>query len=259
MLPIEKRINYQILGNDTSPKLVFLHGIMGQGRNWSSIAKKFSKNFQCLIYDQRGHGKSSDPGDGVQLGDFARDLGELLDFLGWTEPIYLVGHSMGGRVALYFTDHNPERVKKLVIVDIGASANWDSMAGIIKQLEFVPVPFESRNQARSFMENEFLARYPNKMVMEFFYSSLVEEGGKMDWIFSKTLIRQSLEMARHKDYWAEFKNLPMPTLYIRGGESKHLKESEFVQVLQNNPNIQKAMEILKTISDFFNIEGRAQG
>ena len=141
MLPVEKRINYQILGKDTSPKLVFLHGIMGQGRNWGSIAKKFSKNFQCLIFDQRGHGKSRDPGAGVQLGDFAKDLEELLDFLGWTEPIHLVGHSMGGRVALYFTDHHPQRVKKLVIVDIGPSANWDSMAGIIEQLEFVPVPF----------------------------------------------------------------------------------------------------------------------
>ena len=76
MLPIEKRINYQILGNDTSPKLVFLHGIMGQGRNWLSIAKKFSKDFQCLIFDQRGHGKSHHPDQGFhkQLsGEFGLD------------------------------------------------------------------------------------------------------------------------------------------------------------------------------------------
>ncbi len=267
MLPIEKRINYQILGDDTSPKLVFLHGIMGQGRNWSSIAKKFSKNFQCLVYDQRGHGQSWHPEKGFQLGDYANDLSELLEHLGWDEPIYLVGHSMGGRVALYFADQHPELVKKLVIVDIGPSADWDSMQGILNQLESVPVPFSSRAEARSFMETQFLQKYPNKMVMEFFYSSLVEKEGKMDWIFSKELIRQSLEQSRHKDYWGEFKNLAMPTLYLRGGNSTHLKESEFIKVLENNLRIQgstvegaghwvhaeKPLETLRIIGDFFDI------
>ncbi len=270
MLPIEKRINYQILGDDTSPKLVFLHGIMGQGRNWLSIAKKFSKNFQCLVYDQRGHGKSWHPEKGFDLEDFSSDLEELLKALGWNQPIYLVGHSMGGRVALYFANKNPQWVKKLVIVDIGPAADWDSMQGILDQVDYVPVPFESRDQARSFMEQEFLKKYPNKMVMEFFYSSLVEqENGTMDWIFSKKLIRNSLEQSRHRDYWSEFKALSMPTLYLRGGRSTHLKESEFTKVLENNSNIQgstvegaghwvhaeKPRETLRTIDDFFNIAG----
>ncbi len=269
MLPIEKRINYQILGDDTSPKLVFLHGIMGQGRNWLSIAKKFSKDFQCLVFDQRGHGQSWHPDQGFQLGNYCEDLKSLLDHLGWKEPVYLVGHSMGGRVALFFADRYPKRIKKLVIVDIGPSANWDSMRGILEQLEFVPVPFESRDQARSFMENQFLEQYPNKMVMEFFYSSFQDRNGEVDWVFSKHLIQQTLEQSRHKDYWAEFKRLSMPTLYIRGGLSTHLKESEFIEVLKNNSNIQgwtvegaghwvhaeKPMETLKIIQDFFNIAG----
>jgi pimeloyl-ACP methyl ester carboxylesterase len=269
MLPIEKRINYQILGDDTSPKLVFLHGIMGQGRNWLTLAKKFSKDFQCLVYDQRGHGQSWHPDQGFQLGDFAKDLQELLDHLGWQEPIHLVGHSMGGRVALVFADQHPERVKSLVIVDIGASSDWESMQGILDQLEFVPVPFKDRKDARHFMENDFLQKYPNKMVMEFFYSSLVEREGQMDWIFDKNLIRQSLEQSRHRDYWGEFKSLSMPTLFLRGGASKHLEETEFIKVLENNPRIQgwtvegaghwvhaeKPLETLRIISDFFNIAG----
>lgn len=272
MLPIEKRIHYQIFGEDSSPKLVFLHGIMGQGRNWLSIAKKFSKNFQCLILDQRGHGQSFHPEKGFELGDFSKDLSDLLDHLGWKEPIYLVGHSMGGRVALTFANQHPDRVKKLVIVDIGPSANWDSMAAILEKLDFVPTPFTSRQQAREFMEQNFMARFPNKMVMEFFYSNLVERDGQWDWIFSKPMIRQTLEVSRYKDYWSEFKNLKMPTLYIRGGESKDLKESEFIEVLRNNPNIQgwtvegaghwvhaeKPMETLRVIDGFFNIAGESK-
>ncbi len=267
MLPIERRFNYQIFGEDSSPKLVFLHGIMGQGRNWQSIAKKFSKSFQCLIYDQRGHGKSFQPDSGVQVGDYSSDLRDLLDHLGWSEPVYLVGHSMGGRVALAFTDRFPERVKKLVIVDISPSSDWDSMQSILEKLNFVPVPFTSRAEARDFMENQFLQKFPNKMVMEFFYSNLIEKDSGFDWIFSKPIIQQSLEMARHKDYWGEFKNLKTPTLYVRGGDSTDLKEADFTQVLENNSNItgqvvegaghwvhaEKPMETLRIIGEFFNI------
>jgi esterase len=267
MLPVEKRLNYQILGSDSSPKLVFLHGIMGQGRNWLSIAKKFSKQFQCLVYDQRGHGRSFHPNQGFELGDFSKDLHELLESIGWKEPIHLVGHSMGGRVALSYASQNPERLKKLVIVDIGPSANWDSMQSILEKLDFVPTPFLSRSDARDFMENQFLSRYPNKMVMEFFFSNLVDREGKYDWIFSKNLIRQSLELSRYKDYWGEFKSLQVPTLYIRGSESTDLKEEEFIKVLKNNPRIrgwtvegaghwvhaEKPLETIKIIGEFFNI------
>lgn len=273
MLPVEKRLNYQIFGDDSSPKLIFLHGIMGQGRNWGSIARKFSKNFQCLVYDQRGHGKSFHPEQGFQLDDFSNDLEDLLNHLGWTEPVYLVGHSMGGRVVLNFAVQNPDWIKKLVIVDISPAASWETMAGILEKLDFVPTPFADRDQARAFMESQFLQKYPNKMIMEFFYSSLVSRPEGLNWVFSKPFIRQVLESSRFKDYWSEFKSLRCPTLYLRGGQSQDLQESEFIQVLENNSNIQgwtvegaghwvhaeKPMETLRIIEKFFNIAGLSQG
>lgn len=255
---------YQIFGEDSSSKLVFLHGIMGQGRNWMSIAKKFSTQYQCLIYDQRGHGRSIQPDSGYQIDDYVEDLRQLLDHLGW-QKIKLVGHSMGGRVALLFADRYPERVEKLVIVDIGPNSDWTSMGGVLEKLDFVPVPFTDRAAAREFMENEFLSKYPNKMVMEFFYSNLAERNGQYDWIFSKSAIRQSLETARHKDYWAEFKNLEMPTLFLRGENSPDLPREDFAKVLQANPRIkgveiagaghwvhaEKPLEAIRIIDEFF--------
>jgi len=267
VLENQKDLNYQIIGEDTSPKLVFLHGIMGQGRNWLSIAKKFSKNYQCLVFDQRGHGKSSHPTDGFQLTDYAEDLRKLLTDVDWKEPAHLVGHSMGGRVALYFTDQYPGLVKSLTIVDIGPTSDWQSMSSILEKLDFVPVPFASRSEARHFLENQFLEKYPSKMLMEFFYSNLVEQNGQYDWTFSKHLIRQTLELARYKDYWGEFKALQLPTLLIRGQLSTDLSAEDYKKVLASNPKIQgqevrgaghwvhaeKPRETIKIIEDFFNI------
>jgi esterase len=267
VMPIEEFINYQILGQDSSAKLVFLHGIMGQGRNWLSIAKKFSSQFQCLLFDQRGHGQSAQPTSGYGLDDYVEDLKSLLDSLKWHDPIYLIGHSMGGRVALMFANKYPERLEKLVIVDIGASSNWQSMQSILEKVDFVPTPFDDRKQARDYLENEFMTRYKNAMVMEFFYSNLVDKQGSYDWTFSKDGIRQTLELARYKDYWSEFKALSMPSLLIRGEKSTDLSRDEYLKILENNSHIQgeevkgaghwvhaeKPLETMKIIGNFFNI------
>lgn len=262
-----KFLNYQIIGQDSPSKLVFLHGIMGQGRNWQSIAKKFSADNQCLILDQRGHGQSMQPESGYQLDDYVEDLKSLLDQLGWVEPIKLVGHSMGGRVALMFAHKYPQLIEKLVIVDIGPSSDWQSMTSILEKLDSVPVPFESREQARQFFETEFMDKYQNKMLMEFFYSNLAEQNSQYNWVFSKEGIRQTLELARFKDYWAEFRELISPTLLIRGEKSTDLTQEDYQKLMANNPRIfgtvvegaghwvhaEKPLETLQIMGDFFNI------
>lgn len=260
--------NYQIIGKDSSPKLVFLHGIMGQGRNWGSIAKKFSQKYQCLIFDQRGHGQSHQPDKGYEIDDYVEDLKSLMLEVGWQAPVRVVGHSMGGRVALMFAEKYPKWVKQLVIVDIGPSSNWQSMASILDKLESVPVPFNSRGEARAYLEGPFTEKYKSPMLMEFFYSNLVSRNDQYDWVFSKSAIRQTLELARYKDYWAEFKNLKMPTLFVRGGNSSDLSQEDYEKVLANNPHIQgevvegaghwvhaeKPRETLALIDNFFGIE-----
>ncbi len=260
-------IHYQIIGEDSSPKLIFLHGILGQGRNWQSIAKNFSKNFQCLLIDQRGHGKSFHPSKGFELKDYSNDISDLLEKLGWEEPVNLLGHSMGGRVAVHFASQHPEKVKKLVVVDIGPTSDWSSMQSIIDKLNFVPVPFASREDARSFFENEFLDRYKSKMLMEFFDSNITERNGEYDWVFYKPGIIQTLENSRSRDHWGEFKNLKMPTLLIRGELSDDLKREDFQKVIDNNELIEgvevkgaghwvhaeKPREVIEVLRKFFNI------
>jgi len=75
--------NFQLVGKELGPKLVFLHGLMGSGANWRKIVKEFSDQFQVLTFDQRGHGRSFQPENAYSPKDYSEDLLKILKELGW--------------------------------------------------------------------------------------------------------------------------------------------------------------------------------
>ena len=114
--------NYSVLGNAESPRVVFIHGLMAFSANWRKIASRLQNDFQCLIYDQRGHGRSFKPDSGYSPEVFAEDLNKITNELGW-DSFHLVGHSMGGRNAIVFADLYPQKVTTLTIEDMGPEAD----------------------------------------------------------------------------------------------------------------------------------------
>lgn len=229
--------NYQIHGADANPKLVFLHGLMGFASNWKSIARHFEDSHQVLLYDQRGHGKSFKPSTGYATVDYAGDLITILNELGW-EKCSLVGHSMGGRVAVEVASIAPERVDKLVIADIGPVSDVHSMTSVEEKMNSVPVPFESRASARQFFDSVFLAKYGSETLKQFFYANIEEKAnGTFDWKFSKVGILETLWKARTLQQWKQFDHLKMPTLLLRGEFSDDLSEELYAEVLERNPQI----------------------
>ncbi len=115
-------------GNYEKPVMVFLHGWAGSARYWQSTAEALKGEYDCLLYDMRGFGRSqpaspekmaSDPALS-SLESFAEDLLGLLDALNLTQPVYMNAHSLGGTAALYFLDRYPERVKKAIFTCNGS-------------------------------------------------------------------------------------------------------------------------------------------
>ncbi len=240
-MSILENINYRIEGNLEGPKWVFVHGLMGFLSNWKKITSSLEPTSQCLVYDQRGHGRSFKPDSGYSPEDYAKDLFELTEALGWQKFI-LVGHSMGGRNALVFADLFPGKVEKLIIEDIGPEANPQASPYYENLLGIIPTPFSTREQARDFFYNEFVqkavTKEPASVLGAFFYANLVEAQGKWDWRFSKKGILESVHAGRLKDRWQEVKNLKVPTLWIRGENSKELSSENFHKILQHNKLIQ---------------------
>jgi pimeloyl-ACP methyl ester carboxylesterase len=236
-----KNFHYQIVGNSNGQPLVFLHGLMGYSQNWRKISLAFEDSHNILLLDQRGHGKSFKPENGYAPEDYADDLLKIIDELGW-QAIDLVGHSMGGRNAMNFAHRYSDRVRKLVIEDIGPNADFSAVERIKALLAIVPTPFLTKEKARIFLTGEFVEKargYPQPQALgQYFYANMEVKGdGSVDWRFSKGAIIKSLEAGRSRDRWEEIENLKMPCLLVRGETSADLGRSTFDEILRRNPRI----------------------
>ena len=100
---------------EAGPRVVFVHGLFGQGKNWTTIAKGLADSHRVTLLDLPNHGHSPWT-DRVDYLDMAELVAAELEQLG--EPVTLVGHSMGGKVAMQLALRRPELLRALVVVDV---------------------------------------------------------------------------------------------------------------------------------------------
>lgn len=214
---------------------------MGSGANWRSVAKSFQEEFEILLLDQRGHGRSQHF-DSYTPDDYADDLLMFLEEWGW-DQIHLVGHSMGGRNAFHFAHLHPEKIEKLVIEDITPAPDEKSADRITRMINLVPVPFQSRKEAKDFFQDKFpkalLGNPQAKTLGDYFYTNMAEQkDGTTSWRFDVDGIIATIEAGRKVELWNEVEALSMPTLWMRGSESEDLSKAHFDRVLESNSEIQ---------------------
>ncbi len=95
--------------------LVFLHYFGGSSRSWKEVIKRLAEDFICVAPDLRGFGESNTQGENFALEDYADDVADLIEHLK-IERFVLVGHSMGGKIALCFAARQPENLESLILV-----------------------------------------------------------------------------------------------------------------------------------------------
>ncbi|WP_212723095.1 alpha/beta fold hydrolase [Nocardioides jishulii] len=100
------------------PVVLFIHGILGSQHNWKHLVDQLDDSFRVIVPDLFGHGASAKPMGDYSLSSHAATLRDLLDRLE-VETVTLVGHSLGGGIAMQFFYLFPERVERLVLVASG--------------------------------------------------------------------------------------------------------------------------------------------
>ena len=133
--------------------LIILHGFLGMGDNWKTHAKNFAEKGYCVhLLDQRNHGRSF----WNDVFDYPALVGDLLVYLNYhkLDQVILLGHSMGGKVAMGFALENADRVQKLIVADITSKyypSNHQQILAGLSTLNFENIT--SRRDAAEHLEN----------------------------------------------------------------------------------------------------------
>ncbi len=201
--------------------LLILHGLYGSSDNWVSIAKVLAKDFCIHAIDLRNHGRSPhSPIHNYEV--MAEDIKEYLDTHN-IDKAFLLGHSMGGKVAMLFTLNYPERVKKLIVADIAPKnypRNYDGHIQILGVMKSVDL---SQMQTRKEVENALNAKLRDNRVTQLVLKNLYrkKEGG-FEWRININVLQESIEnISGGTEDW-DGKQTKVPTLFMKGGNSAYL-------------------------------------
>ena len=114
---LRTRLHYVDWGNRSAPTLILVHGALDHARSWDWTARALARDFHVVVPDLRGHGDSAWSAEGTySMADFVYDLAQLVDLVS-RDKVILVGHSLGGSIALRYAGLFPERVERLVAIE----------------------------------------------------------------------------------------------------------------------------------------------
>ncbi len=224
------KLHYRDLGQGTP--FVILHGLFGLSDNWQTLAKHWSQKYHVYLLDLRNHGRSP------HSAEFDYDLmvQDLADFTAEHQlqnPV-VMGHSMGGKVAMNFALSYPEQVSKLIVVDIAPRPYPVHHQDIINGLNAVDIStMTSRTEAEA-----ALAPYiPEAEVRLFLLKNLYRrEDNSFGWRMNLAAIEECIEEVGRETTSATPFN--KPTLFIKGEKSRYIQEKDIPAIQQLFPQAQ---------------------
>ncbi|RAK64099.1 alpha/beta fold hydrolase [Hymenobacter edaphi] len=202
--------------------LVILHGLFGTLDNWQTLARQWAAHFRVILVDLRNHGRSPHAAEHTYA-LMAEDVRGLFDQLQLPADTTLLGHSMGGKVAMRFALDHPERVRQIVVVDIAPRfsdmEHQDDVIEGLNALNFAGI--DNRQQA-----DDALARHIRQPdVRQFLLKNLYRrEDNSFAWRINLPVLTAGVA-ALGEEITAAAPFLK-PALFIRGGKSDYVNAED---------------------------------
>jgi len=232
-----QRFHYTEWGDPTAPAVVLLHGITGHARTWDDEARALAVRYRVLALDQRGHGDSDPAPDGdYTVTTMAADLAAFADALR-LRHFSVVGLSMGGRVAIAFAGSQPERVERLIVVDIGPDIAPGGRLRVGAMMAQTPERFDDLETAIAWARTAN-PRYTDTMLRHRVVHGTRPVDGGLVWKYDRA-IRDAVRSGRWRDpadLWPLWSAIACPTLVVRGAESDVLAPETVKRMLATNPH-----------------------
>ncbi|MGF7177789.1 alpha/beta fold hydrolase [Azospirillum doebereinerae] len=220
--------------NGGTPLLV-LHGLFGSARNWQTLARRFAESRRVYALDLRNHG-GAPWADSMSYEAMADDVLRFLDDRGFARAA-VIGHSMGGKVAMTLALRHPDRVERLVVVDIAPTAYTHTHAPFVAAMKAADLEGRTR---RPEIESQLVDAVPEAPLRSFLMQNLVLEEGKFSWRINLDAIGGAM---------ADLIGFPDPgdvryagpTLFIGGTKSDYILPEHHDLIRRRFPKAEIAM------------------
>ena len=227
---MNKILNSKILGE--GKPLIILHGLFGMLDNWQALAKEFACFFETHIIDLRNHGRSFHSNQhNYEL--MSEDLLSYLNAYNLDE-VSLIGHSMGGKVAMTFACMYPESVEKLVVVDIAPKYYPTHHQEILSALNAVEqAKIKSRKDADQILSQYF----SESAIRQFLLKNLYwRSSTELTFKFNLKVLSNQIENIGQPLYADAL--FDRPTLFIVGQSSSYIKETDIKLIESHFPDFE---------------------
>lgn len=212
------------------PPVIFLHGLLGSKANMTGIARSLADRYHTFVVDMRNHGESFHHSS-MTYGTMAADLGGFMDDHD-LDTASIVGHSMGGKCAMQLALSFPERVDKLVVVDIAPKQYVDPFWSVyLLAMQNMDLDhLKSRKQADRLLQTAI----PDPIYRQFLLSNLIKrEDGNYHWKPNLNAISSAQDAISASISGTA---CDVETLFIKGGRSDYIKEEDRDLIGQLFPN-----------------------
>jgi len=226
------KLSFRKLGN--GKPLFILHGLFGSSDNWQTLGKKFAENFTVYFIDLRNHGRSPHSAEHT----YALMSDDLLELMNdeKLDKVILLGHSMGGKVAMHFAVTHPERVEKMVVVDISPKqypiVNKD-IADALAKVDLNKVT--SRKEVEAIISQDIQEPGTIQFLLKNLYW---DDNEKLAWRFNLETLKNSLANV------AEQTPVPpnpllIPVLFVKGEKANYIfsADMELIHTMFSNARI----------------------
>jgi esterase len=215
--------------------LLIIHGFLGMSDNWKSFGALYAnEGFQVHMIDLRNHGRSFHSDD-FSYEVMANDVLEYCQHHNLNR-ISIIGHSMGGKTAMFFATKYPELLEKLVIADIGPkyyAPHHQDILGGLNAVDFTAKP------DRSQVEETLYPFIPDFGTRQFLMKSLYwAEHGQLAFRFNFPVFNAKIETIG--EALPSDNHFDKPTLFIRGGNSRYILDTDVPEIQNQFPNFELA-------------------
>jgi esterase len=200
-----------------SSALIILHGLFGSGTNWRSVSRRLAGDYRVFSVDLRNHGDSPHT-DTMSYPEMADDVRALMDDQGLDAAVVL-GHSMGGKTAMRLALESPERVARLMVVDIVPTPSREDHGPVIDAMTALDLAaVGSRGDA----DSRLAAALPDPGLRQFLLQNLRSGPGGFSWRINLPAIRSSLPKLLDFPGGDAPWRYPGPTWVLRGEHSGYV-------------------------------------